>query len=69
MFKTGIQYFYPYRYRLELCEKEGLYKKYSVLHISDSIKMTVVHIWLSVLLNDRVWSELNQVGLLYPIFE
>lgn len=69
MFKTGTQYFYPDIHRLELCEKEGLYKKHSVLHISDSIKTTVAHIWLSVLLNGRLQSELNQVGLLYPIFE
>lgn len=54
MFKTGTQYFYPYRYRLELCEKEGLYKKHSVLNSSDSIKMTVAHIWFFVLLNGRL---------------
>lgn len=54
MFKTGTQYFYPDIHRLELCEKEGLYKKHSVLHIFDSIKTTVAHIWLSVLLNGRL---------------
>lgn len=40
-------------YRLEFCEKEGLYKKHSVLHISDSITTTVAHILFSVLLNGR----------------
>ena len=53
MFKTGTQYFYPDIYRLEFCEKEGLYKKHSVLHISDSIKTTVAHILFSVLPNGR----------------
>ena len=54
MFNTGTQHFYPDIHRLELCEKEALYKTHSVLHISDSIKTTVAHIWLSVLLNGRL---------------
>ena len=60
VFKKESQNFYPYRYRLGLCEKKYLYEKtrrrpQSLASVFSAIKITVALIWLSVL----AWSPLG----------